>query len=190
MSGWRITAWNREHARGAVTSGLGTLPFDASVAVVDAFTIGEAVEVSLLADGPSWKVTKVVPVAWRRPASPEPAEDFRATLTAIDRVLAGRAIWLSALSSDVLSIAVEADSYAPTQTIELAGVEFLQMPATIDAVARLSAYDASRFAEVSPDRVRGWPSLPPKAFVFCFEPLGFNGAAGYVVAWKVSLVTR
>ena len=71
MPNWRITAFDRTLARGICTSGIGALPFNASVALVDDFVLGEEVDVSLrrLPDGSaaSYEVTRIVPTGWRSP---------------------------------------------------------------------------------------------------------------------------
>lgn len=58
---WRIAAWSRAEARGEIESALGRLPFDASVADVDDFDVGEAVEVRLAPAGDSWRVLRLWP---------------------------------------------------------------------------------------------------------------------------------
>ena len=61
-TGWRVKAWDRALARGVVTSKqVGDLPFDGSVALVDDFSVGEAVEINVTRDGETYRVTKVWP---------------------------------------------------------------------------------------------------------------------------------
>lgn len=43
--GWRIATFDRAEGRGTITSDLGTLAFDAAVALVDDLVVGEEVEV-------------------------------------------------------------------------------------------------------------------------------------------------
>jgi hypothetical protein len=59
---WRVKVWDRAQARGVVTcEKVGDLPFDGAVALVDDFSLGEVVEITVQRDGDSYRVTKVWP---------------------------------------------------------------------------------------------------------------------------------
>ena len=59
---WWITEWSRERGRGRIKGTLADpIAFDASVALVDDFKIGEQVHVELERHGDGWRVTKIAP---------------------------------------------------------------------------------------------------------------------------------
>ncbi|MDH3998190.1 MAG: hypothetical protein OET90_05060 [Desulfuromonadales bacterium] len=59
---WNIIEWSREHGRGRIAGTKASpLDFDASVALVDDFRIGEEVHIEIERQGDTWKVTKVTP---------------------------------------------------------------------------------------------------------------------------------
>lgn len=59
---WRIAKWSKELGRGQIVGTMADpLDFDASLASVDDFRIGEEVHVELERDGTSWRVTKIWP---------------------------------------------------------------------------------------------------------------------------------
>ncbi|MEZ4329257.1 MAG: hypothetical protein R3B40_28775 [Polyangiales bacterium] len=65
MSGWKIIEWSQERARGRVESGAGVLDFDAAIADVDDFRVGESIELELVRDGATYRVLRIWPVAMR-----------------------------------------------------------------------------------------------------------------------------
>ena len=59
---WHITAWDRERGSGSIVSHAGeTLEFDASVALVDDFIVGEGVHIELARHGESFRVVRLWP---------------------------------------------------------------------------------------------------------------------------------
>ena len=191
MPNWRITAFDRTLARGICTSGIGALPFDASVALVDDFTLGEEVDVSLrrLPDGKgaSYEATRIAPTGWR---SPFTAASISVAGTAIEHFLpsvVGRRAWLATAEDDGLCIQVEDDSYCPQRALVFAGVIFVQCPTEIDAIATIHAFAPAEVLRLAPELVRHWPAIPETCTVFRIDPQRFGDAAAYVIAHSIAL---
>ena len=63
---WRVIKWSRELGRGRIGSPRsGSLEFDASVATVDDFKIGEEVRIDVTWSDNAWKVTRIAPAIGR-----------------------------------------------------------------------------------------------------------------------------
>ena len=191
MPNWRITAFDRTLARGICTSGIGALPFNASVALVDDFVLGEEVDVSLrrLPDGSaaSYEVTRIVPTGWR---SPFTAPSVSAPGTAIEHFLpdvTGRRAWLTTTDDDVVRIQVEDDSYRPQRALVFAGAIFVQCPTEIDTIATIHAFAPADVLQLAPELGRHWPAIPANCTVFRIDPQRFGDAAAYVIARSIGL---
>jgi hypothetical protein len=190
MSAWRIASWDRVLARGTIASEVGELPFDAAIAMVDHFDVGEEVEVSLRRDGATYVVTSIAPVAWRAPDAPSPRIDHDAVLAEIASVVRGRSLRMRGLDEeDALTIAIEALSYEPSASIVLDWCVLVQLATGLRDLAAVSAYAASDFVRDCPDVAKHWPALDPRLTVFRFEPRFFTEKAGYVVAHGIRLVS-
>jgi hypothetical protein len=190
MSAWRIASWDRVLARGTIASEVGELPFDAAIAMVDHFDIGEEVEVSLRRDGASYVVTSIAPVAWRAPDAPAPRIDHDAVLAEIASVARGRSLTMRGLDEEgTLTIVIDAILHEPPASILLDGCIFVQLATELRDLAAVSAYAASDFVRDCPDVAKHWPALDPRLTVFRFEPHLFAEKAGYVVAYGIRLVS-
>lgn len=191
MSAWRVTSWDRALARGTITSSVGTLPFDASVADVDHFHVGEEVEVSLQPAGASWVVTRIAPVSWRPPGSPPPRADLQPTIEKVRLLVRDRTLCLRGLEDDeLLVIDVLPESYEDEHTLVFGGCVFVQMPPELRDCASVSAFAGDDFGRAHPELSRHWPVLGPERTVFRFEPREFGQCAGYVVALALTVRTR
>ena len=188
MSAWRIASWDRELARGTITSALGELSFDAAVAMVDEFRLGEEVEVSLRREGESYVVTRIEPVAWRAPPAPAARVDHEPELARILSEARGRWLTVRGLDEDErLTIRIEPHSYEPSRSIVLVGCAFVQLATELDELASVSAYALGDFVRDCPDVAKHWPDLDPTFTVFRFEPRAFRAKAGYAVARGIRL---
>lgn len=192
MPGWRIASFDRVLARGTITSDLGTLPFDASVACVDDFARGEEVVVTLSPNPKregGYDVTRIAPVKYRAPYEAQP---IRPIADAIDTWLIeviGRRAWIEGMVEDCLQLRVEDDSYRPERAIAFAGVVMIQGPPEIEEIGAVRAFGPSDVLRASPELARHWPTIPEHCVVFRVEPIGFASAALTVAASSIRLVT-
>ncbi len=125
MASWKIVEWSRERARGVIASGIGRLPFDASVADVDDFVVGEAVGVKLARAGYSFRVLRLWPDVPRFKAahvnagipalSDEAARSANPALAALD--LAGRTAYVEKLDEQALTMTVNRISAYDRDTV-------------------------------------------------------------------------
>ena len=188
MGGWRVTAWDAVLARGTVESGVGALPFDAAVADVADFRLGEEVDVRLVSRDGAFVVANVRPVGWRDPPAPTPRPDFGPLLDAMRAAIANRTISMSAFDGETLRLRIDPESYENERWLEFLGCVFIQMPFELEGVATVNAYASDDFARVSREVARHWPSLDAGLTVFRFEPTYFAAAAGYIVAHSARIV--
>ena len=133
---WWIAAWSRERGVGEVASGIGRLPFDAAIALVDDFEIGELVHVRLEPAGDTWKVLSVAPdlPRFRPPATAEgtaPLDDgsVRACNEVIDACGQGdhSYFWRSQEAEATFEIRDRSDAYSATTRLVLSGVTYVEM---------------------------------------------------------------
>ncbi|MCB9634168.1 MAG: hypothetical protein H6721_18760 [Sandaracinus sp.] len=186
---WRVVSFDRALARGTIRSDLGTLPFDASVALVDDFFVGEEVEVSLRPEAGhpvGYVVTRVVPLAFRPPFAVPALEELTRQLE-VGKLIGYRA-WVAMSDEDEVRLRVDDDSYCPTRTLVFRGARMFQGPLELESLGALQAFRASDVAESLPELVRHWPTLPERCVVFRIDPVEFGAAAIYVAAARVDLV--
>ncbi|CAM2065750.1 hypothetical protein SCOR_10225 [Sulfidibacter corallicola] len=95
---WRIAVWSKEKGEGVIQNQSGeSIPFDASVALVDDFFANEEVSIELQRSGNSWKVSRIEPTSTRfqprhKPtrASPPLKNDLaEVAQRALDKVILG-----------------------------------------------------------------------------------------------------
>jgi hypothetical protein len=169
---WKIETWSRERGLGSVgcpSLGL-VLPFDAAVAVVDDFTVGEDVLVELQPAGGSFKVRRVTPDIPRftRPRGTEvpPPVDEATAAHARGLLLALPARdWdlVASLTEEQLVIeGHETSTYTPTLRYRLIirAPSYVELPTRWDAarVVRLSTEDERAYVatRVQPDTWRSF----------------------------------
>jgi hypothetical protein len=183
---WRIAKWDAARAQGVIASGVGELPFDASVAMTDHFEVGEEVEVRLEGSASAYRVTRVEPVRWRAPASPPVMKDEEPLFAQLAELLPDRCSNLTVDESGEVRVAVEARPYEPQRVLVFTGVHSIQMPLE-GRYQRVTGFDAVTFASTS-EMAAAWGRLPALGLrVYRFEPERFGEAAGYVVAQRVRL---
>ena len=151
---WRIIEWSRELGRGRIE---GThaepLDFDASVALVDDFRIGEEVYVELERSGDTWLVTKITPddprfVAQQHVATGAPAlEDALAqTVQAVlDRIRLQEIYRPAAIEGDTLILRGE-EGYLyppPSDEVILGGLRYAEVANPIE----IKSFRLARAAE-------------------------------------------
>lgn len=190
MWGWRISSFDRALARGTITSDVGTLTFDASVAVVDDFTVGEYVTVSLRRDAQrpgGFEVTRISPARFRAPFDVAETAPWTQEIAGWPRDLVGRRTWIESLDEGDLRLRVEGDSYEPERAIVFGGVVMIQGPLELDDLAAVRSFHASDVLRVAPELARHWPPIPERCVVFRIDPVGF-GVPLYVVAERARLV--
>jgi hypothetical protein len=177
--GWRVRSWDAARGGGVISSDAGELAFDASVAMVDRFEVGESVEVSLVRDPTGYRVTRIEPVAWRPPPSPPPIASLAAELRAIEQRLGGQTCPAGLFVADE-RVQLRMDAPRPWSVV-FSGAAFVQAPLDLD-VARLSGFALGPFLET--EAAAGWPAaaLPVDLVAFRIEPDHFRGPVGYVVA--------
>ena len=190
MSGWRIASSDRVLARGTIRSGVGTLTFDASVASVDDFQVGEEVTVSLRRDPQSptgYEVTRISPVAYRTPFEAESFAPLCDEIARWPRDLIGRWAWIGGVDDGDVRLCVEDDSYQPARAIVFGGVVMIQGPLELEALGAIRVFRTSDVLHAAPELARHWPPIPERCVVFRVDPVGF-GAPLYVAAERVQLV--
>jgi len=163
---WRIAKWSKELGRGQIVGTMADpLDFDASIAYVDDFRIGEEVHVELERDGSTWRVTKIWPedprfsppvsVNERAPAlDPTLEQSVQATL---DRVHLQETYHLIYRDADTLVLRGEEGYMYPPNSDEIivTGVRYLELANPINVYSiRLARaperdYLASRVEEFS-----------------------------------------
>lgn len=161
---WRIAKWSKELGRGQIVGTMADpLDFDASLASVDDFRIGEEVHVELERDGTSWRVTKIWPddprfswpVSVRAPAlDPALEQSVQETL---DRVQLQETYHLICREADALVLrGEEGYAYPPSpDEIIVTGVRYLELanPLNVYSIRLARAperdYLASRVEEFS-----------------------------------------
>lgn len=191
MPGWRITSFDRALARGTCASGVGTLSFDASVALVDDFAIGEEVDVSLRPRSGGTaphEVTRIAPTNWRVPFTAPTLPGLRAEIDRFFPEIAGRRAWLVGGDDECVRIGVEDDTYRPMRALAFGGPAFVQCATELDSIAAMHAFAPADVAHVAPELVRHWPAIPDGCAVFRIDPPRFGDAAAYVIARSVALV--
>lgn len=190
MAGWRVVSFDRAAGRGICTSGVGTVAFDASVAIVDDFVVGEEVDVTLrpLASAQGgYEVLRIAPTSFRPPFA---ASRIAAQTAEIDRWIAelvGRRVTLARVEDGDVLLEVEDDTYQPRRALVFASASMIQMPMEIDALAILHAFASRDVAQAAPELVRHWPPLADEDVVFRLDPERFGQAPAYVVARAVRL---
>lgn len=207
MSLWKISAWSREHARGAIESAgfHESIEFDAAVALVDDFTLGEEVEVELEHEGSSVRVLKI----WPQRSRPNIAavkqkplpEHMTAAIQTFSRHLAdvgpSCTLEVAAASTNVIELVISRTTLHDRDVI--GAVRFLR-PAyaqlewrLLTGSHRLSAYRWPTWREQNEEIVASW-SLDPatvatSAYVFALEPLSFaERRIQYIVADDIKLL--
>ena len=135
---WRITKWSKELGRGQIIGTVADpLDFDASIAYVDDFRIGEEVHVELERDGATWRVTKIwpddprfvlpVPVDEHTPALDRALE--QSVQETLDRIHLKETYRLNSRDAGTLVLCGE-EGYvysAPSDEIILTGVRYLEL---------------------------------------------------------------
>jgi hypothetical protein len=188
VPGWKIKSWDRALGRGTVVSAIGTLDFDASIALVDDFVIGEEVDVALAPAAGSFRVTRIAPSHWRE-IETSVGLDLGGEIEKINQVLYDRDATVRGLDSDDrLEIELAVDTYAPAISLVFEGCFFIQLPLELPLLSQLKAFPVDAFVREHAELTKPWPLLPPNATVFRLEPRHFRDAAGYIVAGRVSLV--
>jgi hypothetical protein len=188
VPGWKVKSWDRALGRGSVVSAIGTLDFDASIALVDDFVIGEEVDVALRPSSDSFRVTRIVPSHWRE-IETSASLDLAGEIEKINQVLCDRDATVGGLDSDGrLDIELSVDTYAPAISLVFEGCFFVQLPLELPQLSQLKAFRADVFVREHAELSKPWPGLPPNATVFRLEPRHFRDAAGYIVASRVSLI--
>jgi len=141
VSEWRILSWSRELGRGALTSPhFARVDFDAAVADVDDFTIGEIVHVELDASTTPLHVRRVWPDLPRfraRSDAPEvPALDDELVRDAEGAIQLANG-WTDArvvLAADHVRIELDDDAFAygPSAALDAFQPTYLEVPATFE----------------------------------------------------------
>jgi hypothetical protein len=190
VGNWCIASFDRELARGTIVSGLGSLPFDAAVATVDDFVIGEEVSVSLRPNpraAGGYDVTRVAPVSFRQPFEARDVGPLAAEIEAWLGELRGRRAWIAGVEDGEVELRVEDDTYRPERAIRFDGVVMIQGPLEIEAIGALRVYATRDVEQAVPELVRHWPALPERCVVFRVDPMAF-GAPLYLAGEGVRLV--
>ena len=202
---WHIHTWDRALARGSITSpdSSARYEFDASVAMVDDFVVGEAVEIRLEKIDGAPRVTWIAPVSARpNPASadttPLPAE-LEAALREANRLLARDNALVRATHFDGTKLELEVHKYDwPPPHGDILGrltcdeVGYLQPPPAFEPEGRrLVAYPWPHFELHNRALVRSWSADPldlgDHRYVFAFESPEFGAFTAYVVADGLSV---
>ena len=135
---WRISKWSKELGRGQIVGTLADpLDFDASIAHVDDFRIGEEVHVELEREGDTWRVTKIwpddprfVPGVPVKEGTPELDGALEQSVQKIlDRISFQETYSASTLEAGTLVLRGE-EGYAyapPSDEIILTGVRYLEL---------------------------------------------------------------
>jgi hypothetical protein len=190
LAGWSIASFDRALARGTIVSNLGTLPFDAAIATVDDFTIGEEVEVALRPSPRStagYEVTRVAPVSFRAPFEAQTVAAIAAEIEGWVHHVRGRRVSIAGVEDGDVRLRVEDDTYQPERALLFSGVVMVQGPLEIDAIGAVRVYAIGDVAHVAPELVRYWPHIPERCVVFRVDPMGFE-APLYLAGEGVRLV--
>jgi len=187
MAGWRIVSFDRARGQGVCASGVGTLAFDAHVARVDDFTVGEGVDVSLRAVPGGFEVIAIAPTTWRAPFHAKRRVSLVAQLDAIAAQIARRRVWLHRFEDELLALQVEDDTYSPERALVFAGARYVMLPTELDEVVALHAFAMADVAREAPALVAHWPTIGADETVFRLDPRAFGQPAAYVVAVSIGL---
>jgi hypothetical protein len=136
--GWTIKSWDRERARGVITSGqLGTLEFDGAVALVDDFRPGEDVEVELEKRAAGFHVKRI----WPDDPRFVPPSDLPRSAPILDAALAARVAAALAAAPAALDFRVasldrdllvqgddDAFAYGCRVEVRFRAVEYIELP--------------------------------------------------------------
>lgn len=184
MAGWRITSFDRAMGRGTCASGTLELPFDASVALVDSFAVGEEVDVTLRPDGASFEVTRIQPHAFRAPFD-APTAPHAPDLGRILSEVHGRSCWLAGAdaSEEEIVLGVDDDSYQPARRLVFRGALWIQMPLSLE-IDRLHAFDPEAAAASVP---RAWPRAPRESLLFRIDPFHHGEPHALILARTIAL---
>lgn len=195
MTGWKIASFDRVLGAGTITSGVGTLAFDASVALVDAFEVGEVVDVSLRASsvGQAYDVLRVAPSGFRRPFEAPSHQAIAEAIAGWSHEVVGRRAWLGGVEEDALSVRVEDDTYRPERAMVFGGCVTVQGPPEIDEIGAIHVFRMADVARLQPELVRAWPAphrpeANARCVVFRVDPVRFGAGCLYVVAEGVTLM--
>ncbi|HPH70208.1 MAG TPA: hypothetical protein PLF40_30870 [Kofleriaceae bacterium] len=185
--GWRISSWSQQHAAGRIVSTAGELPFAAQVAMVDDFTIGEPVVVTLAGTSPPYEVASIRPRDFRSLAPASDVTEHVATTTALTPTLHQLGVVSSALERLELVIAGE-DYPHPSApvflTLRFTNVRHVQLPTCSDRFCRLvslrlgAALQRPQLARIAARTA----AASSDAELFVFEPYEFDEAPGFVIA--------
>jgi hypothetical protein len=203
-AGWRVTSWSRERGRGSIESDVGVLPFDASVADVDDFAIGEQVAVSLRRAGERFEVTRIAPKQFRSllpPSLDAPLpRAWRAALRKLDKLLAEGLyrVEIRALREQRLELEIVHADWPPPHRPPLGsavfeGVTYIQLPTSFDYFMRVKAYPWAAVEAHRPEvleRLSFDHDVEAGSFLICFEPGPFGQMPGFVVATELTTTVR
>ncbi len=189
MPGWRIASFDRIAARGTIT-GVGTLSFDASVALVDAFEVGEEVDVALRAShgGPQpYDVLRIAPTGYRTPFVAPSLDAIAETIDPWRQDVIGRRAWIAGTDDGELHVRVEDDTYRPERALVFAGCVAVQGPLEIEELAAIHVFRLGDVQRLAPELFRHWPPVPASCVIFRLDPARFGQGCLYVVAASVAL---
>lgn len=187
MAGWRIAAFDRARGRGRIASGVGTLEFDASVALVDDFRVGEEVDVTLVARGASFDVASIQPHGFRAPFDAVTASAAPALAEIFEQVR-GRCARIERADEDFVALEVDDDTYRPRRRLVFERPCFVAAPMEIE-IAALHAFDPAVVARAAPALATLWPRLPDPMQLFRLDPPRFGEGALLVIARSIALVS-
>lgn len=184
MAGWRITSFDRAEGRGTCASGVGELPFDASVALVDSFEVGEEVDVTLRPNGTSFEILRIEPHGFRAPFDAS-AAPHAPDLGSILRDVHGRSCWLERAdaSEEEIVLGVDDDTYQPARRLVFRGALRIQMPLSLE-IDRMHAFDPEALGASVP---RAWPRAPRDALLFRIDPFRFGEPHALILARTIAL---
>lgn len=190
MPGWRIVSFDRIAGRGTITSGVGTLSFDASVALVDAFVIGEEVDVTLRAShggSQPYDVLRIGPKGYRTPFVAPSLDVIAQTIDPWRQDVIGRRAWIAGADDGELHLRVEDDTYRPERALVFAGCVAVSGPLEIEELAAIHVFRLADVQNLAPELFRHWPPVPPRCVIFRLDPARFGAGCLYVVAESVAL---
>ena len=202
---WRIRSWERDRGRGSIESEHSeqVFEFDASIAMVDDFRVGEAVEIELKRKDGGLVVARIEPVASRpRPGASgvELPEAVRADVEHANRILAESLAAVTIASygthnptmTERLVLRVYHGEWPPPSrpiygNLSFVEVAYLQMPVTWDVWGRqLAAYRWEHFKERAEADWSCWSidpmELEDSIYVFAFESPKYGEPSPLVVA--------
>ncbi len=201
MSIWKIHSWSREHARGTIkSSGFPEpLEFDAAVALVDDFSVGEQVEVQLDHGSTTPRVKRIWPQRSRlnvvarlqRPLPEYLAQATERLSRELTNASPDRSLEVTTASTNLIELAI-VRSYQTERTVVVAArfarPSYAQLEWRVQTGShRLSAYRWPAWLQHNREIVEGWSLDPttvdPSAYVFAIEPLSFGERrVQYIVA--------